>query len=597
MKRRVSALAVLGIMLATVGAWLQTPSRTAPSSGLAALLPAGATLVLQAKDFGSLVRDWNASSGKARWLESANYQAFSRSRLFLRLEEAYGEFASAAGVPPDMALVSDVAGAESALALYDIGKLEFLYVTRLPSAKAMENALWRTRGEYEPREAAGTPFYVRVDEESKRVVAFAARDGYLLLATREDLLAGALTLIGGRSGPGGGAGGGTAVDSEGWFTQAVKAAGAPGDLRLVMHLDALVKAPHFRSYWIQGNVAELKAFSSAVSDLVRTPSDLRETRVLLRAQEPPAAASASGSGGTGNAGNAASAATLGALTRLVPDTAGLYRAWASPSPEQATQLIVEKVVATSGAAAMRDRTAPRLSAGAGVTGSEADLESRVDEETPAPRPTSYDTAALAQLVGRETLTGLLHVESTRPGGDGIFITRGSVVVIARGSDWPAGAARDAVRAVVDPVWTKAHLGMRWVDVQAGTRAGTGAGAQTVSQLDGLETVIVAERGRLLFVANDLALLGAVLDATSKPAASLDGVYAAGFRHAQERERFDRLTRFLDHAAAGAESHAPLFFSENLSSLSETLSSVDSASIVVQDAGATVSQQVTYRLRP
>ena len=75
-----------------------------------------------------------------------------------------------------MALVSDVAGAESALALYDVGKLEFLYVTRLPSAKTMENALWRTRGTYQPRAAAGTPFYVRVDPESKRVVAFGVRD-------------------------------------------------------------------------------------------------------------------------------------------------------------------------------------------------------------------------------------------------------------------------------------------------------------------------------------------------------------------------------------------------------------------------------------
>ena len=57
---------------------------------------------------------------------SANYAAFSRSRLFLRLEAAFDEFSTAAGAPPDMALLSDVAGAESALALYDIGKLEFL---------------------------------------------------------------------------------------------------------------------------------------------------------------------------------------------------------------------------------------------------------------------------------------------------------------------------------------------------------------------------------------------------------------------------------------------------------------------------------------
>jgi hypothetical protein len=533
---------------------------------ITALLPAGATLVLQAKDFASLVGDWNTSAEKTTWLASANYQVFSRSRLFLRLKGAFDEFSTAAGVPPDMALVSDVAGAESALALYDVGKLEFLYVTRLPSAKAMENALWRTRGTYEPRQAAGTPFYVRVDRESKRVVAFGVRDQYLVLATREDLLAGALTLIGGQTG--------ASVETEGWFAQSVKTAGAPGDLRLVAHLETLVKEPHFRSYWVQDNVTELKQYSSAVSDLTRTPSEFHEERVLLRAEEKPAAGNAAG---------------LGDIVRLVPDRAGLYRAWIAPPAEQATTLIFEKVIAVSSASAQRDRTAPRLGATPVVTDGGGDLESRIDEETRAPRPTTYQLGALAQLVGSEPLSAMLHVEATRAAADGVFVDRGSVIVLARSTDWPQGAARDAVRALVDPVWTKAHLGMRWNDERVGT--------QTFSRLEGLEALAVTERGRLLFVASDPALLAAVLDATAKPAVALDGAYAAGFRHALERGRFVGVMRLVDHAAAGSQDREPLFFSENLTSLSETLSRVESASIVVRDRGTTVSQTMTYRLAP
>ena len=511
MKARSVAWTGIGVLLATVGALLQTPAQPPRQTGITALLPAGATLVLQAKDFASLVGDWNTSAEKTKWLASANYGAFSRSRLFLRLEGAYDEFSAAAGVPPDMALVSDVAGAESALALYDIGKLEFLYVTRLPSARAMENALWRTRGTYEPREAAGTPFYVRVDPESKRVVAFGVRDQYLVLATREDLLAGALTLIGGR--------GGASVETEGWFAQSVKAAGTPGDVRLVANLETLVKQPHFRSYWVQQNITELRQYSSAVSDLTRTPSEIREERVLLRAEEKPVA------------GNAAA---LGDIVRLVPDTAGLYRAWVAPPAEQATTLIFEKVIATSGASAQRDRTAPRLGSTGAVTGGGGDFESRIDEEARAPRPTTYQMGALAQLVGGEALTAMLHVEATRPATDGVFVDRGSVIVLARSTDWPPGAARDAVRTLVDPVWTKAHLGMRWIDARIGT--------QTFSQLEGLEAVAVTERGRLLFVASDPALLAAVLDATAKPAMALEGAFAgripARARARPVRERHD-----------------------------------------------------------
>jgi hypothetical protein len=564
MKARRLAWTGIGVVLTTVGALLQTPAQPPRQPGITALLPAGAALVVQAKDFGLLVGDWNASAEKAKWLASANYEAFSRSRLFLRLKSAYDEFSTAAGVPPGMAMVSDVAGAESALALYDIGKLEFLYVTRLPSAKTMENALWRARGTYEPRQAAGTPFYVRVDPESKRVVAFGVRDQYLVLATREDLLAGALTLIGGQ--------GGASVESDGWFAQALKSAGAPGDLRLVANLKTLVKEPHFRSYWVQENISELRQYSSAVSDLTRTPSEIHEDRVLLRAEEKPTAGNAAG---------------LGDVVRLVPDTAGLYRAWMAPLAEQATALILEKVIATSGASTQRDHIAPRLGSTEGPAPGGGEFEARIDEEARVPRPTTYQVGALAQLVGSEALTAMLHVEATRAAADGVFVDRGSVIVLVRSTDWSPGAARDAVRTLVDPVWTKAHLGMHWVDARIG--------AQTFSRLDGLETVAVTERGRLLLVANDPALLAAVLDATSKPTVAVEGTYAAGFRHALERGRFIRVTRFVDNSAAGTENREPLFFSENLASLSDTLSHVDSASIVVHDRGTTVSQTMTYRL--
>jgi len=43
--------------------------------------PCGALLYLQAKDFSSLLADWNGSPQKQQWLRSSNYQIFSRFRL------------------------------------------------------------------------------------------------------------------------------------------------------------------------------------------------------------------------------------------------------------------------------------------------------------------------------------------------------------------------------------------------------------------------------------------------------------------------------------------------------------------------------------
>ena len=563
MNLRLAAVIAIIVTLVSAAARLQ-PAQPARDGRVTSVLPAGAALVLEAKDFGSLVAGWNSSSEKTTWLGSANYRAFSQSRLFLRLKDAWDEFAAAAGIPPDMALLSEIAGGESALALYDIGKLEFVYVTRLPAARMLENGLWRTRGRYEPRQAAGTPFYVRIDPASRRTVAFGSRGDYLLLATREDLMAAALTLL---SGPGA-----SSVERDAWFAASVGATEAPGDLRLAMNLAALVKEPHVRSYWIQGNIPDLRQYTSAISDLFVSPDDIREERTFIRAEEKPARVSPA----------------VGEMLRLVPDAAGLFRVWAAPAGDDAANLVFEKLIATSAAPEMPDRTAPRIASGGSVVGSEADLETRIDEESRAPRPSGYQVGALRQLVGSEPLTAMLHVEATAAAADGIFVRPGSAVALARAGEWPRGAFRDALSALVDPVWTKAHIGMQWHEVQVG--------GQTVFQLEGLERLAVAERGRLVFATNDSALLAALLAHASSPAVAIEASYAAGFRHGLERERFAAMTRFIDHAAAAAENHEPLFFSENLASLSQTLSRVESATSIVRDRGATMAQTVTYKLR-
>ena len=131
-----------------------------PEEPLSRYVPSGALLYLQAKDFSSLQADWNKSPQKQSWMGSSNYEVFSRSRLLLRLKDAGKQFSAAAGLPPDMNFLSQVAGNESAFALYDIGKLQFIYITRLPSANAMQNQLWQTRAKFETRNAGGTTFYL-----------------------------------------------------------------------------------------------------------------------------------------------------------------------------------------------------------------------------------------------------------------------------------------------------------------------------------------------------------------------------------------------------------------------------------------------------
>jgi hypothetical protein len=130
--RRLFLLSPIAAALAAMAFWALAQPAPQPISSL---FPAGAVLYLEAKDFGSLLADWNGSPEKREWLTCANYDAFALSQLYLKLNDAQTQFAGAAGVPPDYALLTSVAGANSAIAIYDIGKLEFLYITHVPTAR------------------------------------------------------------------------------------------------------------------------------------------------------------------------------------------------------------------------------------------------------------------------------------------------------------------------------------------------------------------------------------------------------------------------------------------------------------------------------
>jgi hypothetical protein len=571
-------IACIAALLLGVAGWAFFQASPPPVRPLAQIVPAGPLLYLEAKDFSAIVRDWNASPEKEAWLKSDNYAVFVRSHLLLRLTDANHEFAAAAGFPPDMALVSDVAGGESALALYDIGKLEFLYVTRLPSARAAENALWRARGDYQPRSAAGSQYFVRVDPASRRTVAFATSGDYLLLATREDLVAGALMLLAGQPG--------NAVSSERWFDQSTKAAGPAGDLRLVLNLEAILRTPHFRSYWIQNNVSDLRPYSAAVSDLHRSAGEYREERVFLRAQQNAAADSEAAT-----PSRESEQAGVGALLSFVPDSCGLYRAWAAPKVDDAVALLERKILLPHTGAPPASKEAPGVYLSGGVVGSEADLETRIDEPPLPDVRSGVATVGLRKLFQDARLQGLLQLQATREVSG--FVATPSALVLLSASDWNPQSVKDALVPAIETLWSTSRLGLRWVEKKQG--------AVSYSENDGLAHLAVGVRGRFLVIAENSDSIAALLAKAPGAPSSQGATYAAGFCHAAERENLARMVRWMDFPSLpaepvgeGAEGREPAFFSQNMASFSSTLGRVESSSILVRDSGPTVAQTVIYK---
>jgi len=563
MKKRMLIVICIALGCAGIG-WAAFRATAPPEKPLSKFVPAGPLLYLEAENFSSFLSEWNASPQKRQWLKSDSYEVFSRSRLFLRLKGAGEQFASAAGLPAEMDFFPQIAGQRSALALYDIGKLQFLYITYLPSARSMETPLYQTRSKFEPRNAAGVDFYVRRDPDSEREVAFAVSGDYLLLATREDLLAGALQLMAGKQD--------RTVESDPWFSQSTSAAAETGDLRMVLNLQSLVPNGYFRTYWVQQNITDLSQYSAAVSDLFRSGKEYREERVLIRKREPDHGASAE------------SLAAAADLSRLVPEGTGVYVTMANPRPDTCYALLETKILAPHLGPAPTSHFAPQIQLGSGEQGAASDLEARIDQ-APTAAPVSNSAIALKELLDKTPVLAALHLQSTQKDSAGVFIRIHSAVVFSAASDWSDGAVRSVLTEFVRPGLTASQLGLSWQQKSG------------YLQLDGLWPLTVSLRGKYLLVSDDPMLMESVLGNFQKKLDRKPLEYYAGFNHQRERENFTRFTGLIDRPSTptpfeGSE-RQPQFFSGNVASLSTTLADVSSERIEIRSDGGTVKQTVTY----
>ena len=549
---------LLGMLLLAAGGYvfLQT---MAPAPRLATLMPSGALLYLESPNFGRLLRDWDQSKVKADWLESENYAVFSRSNLFTKLGEVYGQYGEAAGFAPGLKGVAEIAGTDSALALYGIRDVEFLYVSRVADGDLMKSELWAVRDKFEQRQAGGVSFYLRTDTASRRTVAFAFTRGLLLLATRDDLMAQSLELLaGGR--PGSEV---SSVASDRWYRDATAAASSDfGELRLVMNLEALVKSEYFRSYWVQRNASAVRRYWAGVADVKRSSGDITETRVFLRAPEQVAAAGVASE-----------------LPALVPSEAGMYRASAIEDASSVAALIVQKLIGPQTQRARDWRYAPMAESPDVHAGSEGDLETRIDEQ-PLPEDAGIaDSQAAARgMVEKGGARSVLLVEATSPAA-GTFVQVGSVIVLAGAQDWERDSVRSALSAAAGKLWTTSQLGAGWVSGGAG-----------VERLKGLGTLLFAERGRLLFLSNDERLLGAVVSRSGSAGGAFS--YVAGVRHLRERANYERVMGALDFGSAG---RGPTFFGGNIGSLSQVLAGVTEVRVTEEERGGNTVQTVVYEL--
>lgn len=530
-KSLILALAALGL---TLGSLWRLHAQRSDARRMAALLPPGAIFYLEAKDFHQILTQWNGSEERRRWLKSDNATVLSQSRLLQRLMQAQEQYANVAGVPVEMNLVNELAGGESAFAFYEFSTVQFVYLTHLDNARLEQSGLWKSRTAYQTREAAGIPFYVKTETDGHETytVAFASHDGWLVVATEPTLMANTLALLAGQAN--------ASISTESWYEDTVAHIPDQGDLRLVYNFTALRQSAQFRTYWVQNNQSSLASFTSGSADLFEQPNGFEERRVLLK----PAASETQ----IDNSG-------LSQVLKHISPDATLYRAWSSPSRSVVRETLAQVVLSESPSASSDTKLAPEVTAQASAVGSESDLETRIDEP-PFQKAAANNIDHLTDALMAMEPKGLLHSQLTQITGDRVFVIPESEAVFAF-----AKPDRAALDKALDSSINTVKLG----------------------SLDPLKTsddngLIILSRLRSQKAPRSVATVAGQ-------------VYSAGYEHASEWPRYNRLFNVIDRKTGAA----PMFFSNNLHSLGDSLYRLRGVTMTTQEEGVVTRDTVHYEL--
>jgi hypothetical protein len=252
---------------------------------LAGVMPKGAMVYLQVRDLGTLLKTWVASPTHEAFYNSASFKHFEKSNIYLKFQDRRKDFETALGFGVDESRLSELAGTASAVALYDIGKVEMILVTEVGRDKAIATEMFKKAPQFQERSANGSPYFVRdVTTDGGRLnqqFCFAYAEGKLFVATTEGLMIRALANSK--------ASGEDAMLAE-VLSIANQARGfAARDLTMWLDQSRLNRSRHFNSYWIYGNAGEksrdsLAKIESGLIDLRFAADGLNELRWFKTAE-------------------------------------------------------------------------------------------------------------------------------------------------------------------------------------------------------------------------------------------------------------------------------------------------------------------------
>jgi hypothetical protein len=540
--------------------------QTASDMDIATLLPPGAMIYLESHDLLGQLQRWSDSDVKQRWLASANFSEFEKSRLYLRLKDRLQEFNLLSGLSTDLPLVRSLAGKQAGLGLYSVRDLEFVFATKIPTGSFEQGPFFRQRARYEQRSAEEVGAYF-ARSGPNGAIAFAIRGGYFFLATRESLLRTALhnfSVAASRE----------RLSAEPLFQESQTALARSGDVWMYLNMGLVQDSRYFRNEWLYKNLEETARYRAGVVRLAIQSGQYREERQFLLKEDATAPA-----------------AIDPALLQGLPDNLELVRAETATPKAIALALhetLLNPLRRRDQTLSLTRREDPYEAASLLKTDNRYFLQ--IDEPAPAAEnPKESQQREMQQMLSE------LEAELQALGSAALVRCRSSqldaegYVRAQHGFVLKAGSANlDRLKQVIQSQYNRLYHGSQLVNW---TR-----GEGNTEVLGTLSPVALEIKGSLFALGNSTTFVRSLLNSASNARDSGRAVYYdARLDLKQLRPHYNGLFQWLDYQAVPSQPGAPPpYFSANLGGLLGALQPVETVAVQRWVVNRTLHEEAVYR---
>lgn len=272
-------IAVVGVFIGIVAyAAFSAKKEFSPAEDL----PREAVVYAEFADLPAFLRLWEASELKRKYLASENFNALKQRRLGLKLAARWQEFNEAVGFPLDLETVGAFAEKRAAIGIYDIGKLEFVFIAPVSSELFAATGVFQDKDRFEEKVLEdGTDVYsitVAADHgRQPQKLLFADIKGRFVLATSEKLLLQTVKNINGKAAK-------NRLTDEPLFKD-LREKSKPNLVSVWVNQTVLNKDYYFKRYWLMPDASRLKNIRAGIFDVSLETNKIVERRRFILEKE------------------------------------------------------------------------------------------------------------------------------------------------------------------------------------------------------------------------------------------------------------------------------------------------------------------------